>query len=59
MSSHGTPAEGGLPLSNGNPIDAECDRLEAAWRSGERPDLPAFLASSPGPARARRFSERR
>jgi hypothetical protein len=38
-------------------IDAACDRFEAAWRSGEQPDLGAFLASIPEPARARLFSE--
>jgi hypothetical protein len=38
-------------------IDAACDRFEAAWRSSERPDLRAFLAAIPQPARARLFSE--
>jgi tetratricopeptide (TPR) repeat protein/predicted Ser/Thr protein kinase len=44
-------------LDDRKQIDAICDRFEADWRSGERPDLSSFLASSPESARARLFRE--
>jgi hypothetical protein len=53
MTSQVTPDDGGLPLSSLKQIDAACDQFEADWRSGERPDLGAFLAATPEPARAR------
>ena len=28
-------------------IDAICDRFEAAWRAGRRPDLAKFLSEAP------------
>jgi hypothetical protein len=52
-----SPGQRRVPLRNLKQIDAACDRFEAAWRSGERPDLGAFLAAIPEPARARLFSE--
>jgi serine/threonine protein kinase len=33
-------------------LDRACDRFEAAWRAGERPDLAAYLAGVEGPERA-------
>ena len=44
----------GLALSDRVRIDAACDRFEAAWRAGERPDVLAYLADLPadGPAHA-------
>jgi serine/threonine-protein kinase len=46
-----------LPLDDRRQIDAACDRFEAAWRGGERPDLAAFLAGAEGDARQDLFEE--
>jgi tetratricopeptide (TPR) repeat protein/predicted Ser/Thr protein kinase len=46
-----------LPLDDRKQIDAICDRFEARWREGERPDLSPFLDGATGPARARLFRE--
>ena len=32
-------------------IDDACDRFEAAWRRGDRPDLESFLTDHSGPCR--------
>jgi serine/threonine-protein kinase len=37
----------GLPAADLRRIDAICDRFEADWRSGRRPDLAAFLSEGP------------
>jgi hypothetical protein len=44
-----------LPRADLLLIDRICDRFEAAWRAGERPDLALFLAETAGPARAHLF----
>jgi serine/threonine protein kinase len=46
-----------LPLARLSPaearhIDQTCDRFEAAWKAGPRPDPAAFLAGAAGPARS-------
>ena len=48
---------GSLPLADRKRIDAICDRFEAAWRTGESPDLAACLAEFSGPARAHLFRD--
>jgi tetratricopeptide (TPR) repeat protein len=50
--SSGSGTDAGLALASLMQIDSACDRFEEAWRSGERPDLAAFLADSAEPARA-------
>ena len=46
-----------LPLAHRKAIDVECDRFEAEWRSGGRPDLAAFLGGVAGEARDGLFRE--
>ncbi len=48
---------GGLQLNDRRRIDAACDRFEAAWRSGPRPDLADYLDLPPGPVRDRLVRE--
>jgi tetratricopeptide (TPR) repeat protein len=38
-------------------IDAACDRFEAAWRSGQRPDITQFLAEASEPSRPKILRE--
>jgi tetratricopeptide (TPR) repeat protein/predicted Ser/Thr protein kinase len=57
MSRQAMTDDGALPLADRKRIDAVCDRFEAAWRAGGRPDLAAFLTLDPGPARDRLFRE--
>jgi serine/threonine protein kinase/tetratricopeptide (TPR) repeat protein len=38
-------------------IDSVCDRFEAAWRRGERPDLLSFLSGIAEPVRSQLFRE--
>jgi serine/threonine-protein kinase len=47
----------GLPLADMQRIDEACDRFEAAWRRGDRPELGAYLLGLEGGARARLFRE--
>ena len=35
---------GSLSATQAEELDRACDRFEAAWRAGERPDLAAYLA---------------
>ncbi len=50
-----TPREGPstLPLTVAQQIDAVCEQFEAAWRTGQRPDLAAFVGDLPDTARQR------
>src|SRR4051794_12068512 len=41
-----------LPLSEYRRAVAACDRFEAAWRAGPRPDLADYLPGAPGADRA-------
>ena len=52
-----TVGDGGLALDEWKRIDAACDRFEAAWRAGERPDLAEALDGVEGPARSLLFRE--
>jgi serine/threonine-protein kinase len=47
----------GLPLAEMQRIDEACDRFEAAWRRGDRPELGSFLLDLEGAVRARHFRE--
>jgi tetratricopeptide (TPR) repeat protein len=49
--------DSGLPVAEMQRIDEACDRFEAAWRGGDRPDLRTFLAELEGVARARLLRE--
>jgi tRNA A-37 threonylcarbamoyl transferase component Bud32/tetratricopeptide (TPR) repeat protein len=57
MKSPSTIEAEALPVGERRAIDAACDRFEAAWRGGERPDLGDFLRDAHGPARAVLFRE--
>ena len=48
---------GGLALADWKAIDAACDRFEAAWRAGGRPELAETLDAAEGPLRARLFRD--
>ena len=48
---------GGLPLADLLEIDAACDRFEAAWRSGQRPELALYLADVSGASRPKMLRE--
>jgi eukaryotic-like serine/threonine-protein kinase len=50
----GVDASGPASLSatQAEELDRACDRFEAVWRSGERPDLPAYLIGADGAERA-------
>jgi tetratricopeptide (TPR) repeat protein len=52
-----TAAGDNLSLADMLEIDSACDRFETAWRSGERPELGAFLAEASEAARPRLFRE--
>ncbi len=43
-----------VPLSpaEARRIDQACDRFEAAWKAGPRPDVAAFLGGAAGPVRS-------
>jgi WD40 repeat protein len=43
---------GPLPLALAYRVEQTCERFEAEWRSGRRPDLPAYLDGTDGPERA-------
>jgi tetratricopeptide (TPR) repeat protein/predicted Ser/Thr protein kinase len=47
MRSHATSNAPALPVSQFVQLDAVCDRFEAAWRSGRRPDLASYLSEAP------------
>jgi hypothetical protein len=48
--SHAKPAGAGpLGATVAEAVDRVCDQFEAAWRSGARPDLAAYLADVGGP----------
>src|SRR4051794_32767226 len=53
MNAHRTIRGADLPLADRKWIDAACDRFEAAFREGGRPDLASFLADADPPARIR------
>ena len=46
-----------LPLAEMQLIDAACDRFEAEWKRGGRPDLGAYLLELDGALRAPLFRE--
>ena len=46
------PEPGSLSATQAEEMDRACDRFEAAWRCGGRPDLPAYLAGTDGAERA-------
>lgn len=37
-----------LTLEQSLPVDAACDRFEAAWRDGRQPDIAEHLSHAPG-----------
>ena len=41
-----------LPMALAYRVEQSCERFEAEWRSGGRPDLPAYLDGVYGPERA-------
>jgi serine/threonine-protein kinase len=49
-------AGGTLPLSLAERIDAGCDRYEATWAAGGRPDLDDYLDEPAGAAREAQFA---
>jgi serine/threonine-protein kinase len=55
--SDATTVDNGLPVADRRRIDEACDRFEAAWIAGGRPDLGSFLADATVPARGRLFRE--
>lgn len=46
-----------LPVADLERIDAICDRFEAGWLAGSRPDLASYLADGPLGVKARLFRE--
>jgi tetratricopeptide (TPR) repeat protein len=42
--------DGALPVPEFIQVDAACDRFEAAWHAGQRPDLAAYLSAAPAGA---------
>ena len=44
MNPNGPQPPGDLPLPLARQLDQACNRFEAAWRNGERPDVEAFVA---------------
>ena len=57
MNPSATTDDGDLPVDDWRRIDSACDRFEAAWRAGGRPDPAPFLAEVAGPARVRLLRE--
>ncbi len=57
MTSPASTDDGALPESDRKLIGAVCDRFEAAWRAGGRPELKAFLTGAPVPVREPLFHE--
>ncbi len=55
MKSRATLNDPILPVAEFIQIDAACDRFEAAYHAGERPDLAAYLAEVPAGARLALF----
>ncbi len=55
MKSRATLNDPTLPVAEFMQIDAACDRFEAAYHAGERPDLEAYLAVVPAGAKAALF----
>ena len=48
---------GPLAAADLHKIDAICDRFEAAWRAGNRPDLASFLSEAPAGGQALLFRD--
>ncbi len=46
-----------LPAADLQQIDAICDRFEADWRAGRRPDLASYLSEAPPGGKAALFRE--
>ena len=46
-----------LPVTDLQQIDAICDRFEAAWSTGQTPDLESFLSEAPTSAQAHLFGD--
>jgi serine/threonine-protein kinase len=44
-----------LPVTDLQQIDAICDRFEAAWSTGQTPDLASFLSEAPANVQAHLF----
>ena len=55
--SSSTSGGGSPPLADLLEIDAACDRFEAAWRSGQRPELALYLAEASEPSRPKMLRE--
>ncbi len=55
MKSQATLNDPTLPVAEFIQIDAACDRFEAAYHAGERPDLAAYLRELPAGARVALF----
>ncbi len=49
--------EARLPVTDLQQIDAICDRFEAAWSTGQTPDLASFLAEAPAGVHAPLFGD--
>ena len=56
MSSRSTLAAQ-LPAADLQQIDLICDRFEAEWRAGQRPDLASYLSEAPPGGKAPLFHD--
>ena len=54
MSAGSSPNESSAMLAE---VDAACDRFEAEWRAGTRPQIRAYLGRASKPARKRLLQE--
>jgi eukaryotic-like serine/threonine-protein kinase len=57
MNPPATADDADLSLDDWRRVDSACDRFEAAWRAGERPDPAPLLTEVTKPARARLLRE--
>ncbi len=57
MKPHATIGDADLGLADLLHIDEACDRFEASWRAGSRPELTSYLAKAPETARRWLFHE--
>jgi tetratricopeptide (TPR) repeat protein/predicted Ser/Thr protein kinase len=57
MNDQATTDDARIPVEDQARNDAVCDRFEAAWREGGRPELAPFLSGVAGPARTALFRE--
>jgi tetratricopeptide (TPR) repeat protein len=57
MTDQATAGARDLSLDDWKQIDAECDRFESEWRSGQRPDLATIVDSNSEPMRTTLLAE--